>query len=177
MPLIICTVGHSTRSLDELVAILHHARVERILDVRSIRRSRRHPQYDQHGLAAGLADHGIGYDALPELGGRRPRACEVAPDLNGFWQNRSFHNYADYALSNAFQAGLDRLLELSRDQRCAIMCAEALWWRCHRRIIADYLIQRGAEVHHLMGARRVELGRPTAAAKAAAEGRLIYPAP
>src|SRR3546814_1615787 len=87
---------------------------------------------------------------LAELGGRRPRQRSIDPQLNGFWQNQSFHNYADYALSSDFHTGFRRLLELSQRKTCAIMCSEAVWWRCHRRIVADYLLDTGRPVFHLM---------------------------
>ena len=103
------------------------------------------------------------------------RSAEVPPDVNGFWTNRSFHNYADYALSPEFRAGLAELEALADGRRTAIMCAEAVWWRCHRRIVADYLLAEGREVFHLMGEDRVEPARMTPVAVRAADG-LHYPA-
>jgi uncharacterized protein (DUF488 family) len=99
----------------------------------------------------------------------------VPPEVNAFWANRSFHNYADYALSIEFGAALGELLEISSTRRCAIMCAEAVWWRCHRRIIADYLLTRGRTVFHLMGDDRVDPARLTPAAQIS-DGRITYPA-
>ena len=96
----------------------------------------------------------IAYDHIAELGGLRPRAKNIAPDVNGFWDNQSFHNYADYAMSAGFRSGLARLQELGSVQRCAVMCAEAVWWRCHRRIIADYLLTAGEQVFHILGRAR-----------------------
>jgi uncharacterized protein (DUF488 family) len=98
----------------------------------------------------------------------------VPPEVNGWWQNRSFHNYADYAMSEEFRTGLDRLIELSLEAPCAIMCSEAVWWRCHRRIIADYLLLQGRVVLHLMGNKRIERASRTPAAEVAA-GVLAYP--
>jgi uncharacterized protein (DUF488 family) len=164
-PAAVLTVGHSTRPLEQFVALLIAAQVTRVVDVRAIPRSRRHPQFDGDQLTLGLAERGIDYHHLPELGGRRGRAAGVAPDVNGFWSNVGFHNYADYALSDEFQAGLDRLLTLARERRSAILCAEAVWWRCHRRIIADYLLDRGTPVFHLMEAGRIQPARQTPAAQ------------
>jgi uncharacterized protein (DUF488 family) len=106
----------------------------------------------------------------------RPKAKDISPDLNAFWQNESFHNYADYALTQPFHCGLARLRALGQDQRCAIMCAEAVWWRCHRRIIADYLIAAGETVFHLLGKDRIEPARMTEAAKSRPDGSLAYAA-
>jgi uncharacterized protein (DUF488 family) len=99
----------------------------------------------------------------------------VAADVNAFWQNRSFHNYADYAMSEEFRSGLSRLRELGQATQCAIMCAEAVWWRCHRRIIADYLIASGETVFHILGRGHVERARTTGAAKLRPNGTLMYP--
>lgn len=97
-------------------------------------------------------------------------------DLNGYWENQSFHNYADYALSDEFEHGLDELLTVSAERRTAIMCAEAVWWRCHRRIVADYLLLRGRSVIHLMGQGRPEPAKMTPSAQER-DGKLVYPAP
>jgi uncharacterized protein (DUF488 family) len=110
---------------------------------------------------------------MTALGGLRARQ-DVSPDVNAFWQNQSFHNFADYALTRAFQSGLTRLRALGHERRCAIMCAEAVWWRCHRRIIADYLIATGETVFHILSADRVEPARMTEAAKTGADGSLVY---
>lgn len=171
----VCTIGHSTRSLPDFVALLRMAGVSLLADIRSVPRSRTNPQYNLDRLPADLAAQGIGHRWLRELGGLRGRAAAVPPEANGFWQNRSFHNYADYALSDRFQAGLDELLALSAAQGCAIMCSEAVWWRCHRRIVADYLILHGRQVLHLMGDGRLEPARMTAGARPDGN-RLLYPA-
>jgi uncharacterized protein (DUF488 family) len=111
---------------------------------------------------------------MPALGGLRGRSPEVAPEVNAYWDNQSFHNYADYALSDEFAAALGDLLQISSARRCAIMCAEAVWWRCHRRIIADYLLMHDRAVCHLMGTDRVVAAQLTPAAKIR-EGRITYP--
>jgi uncharacterized protein (DUF488 family) len=126
-------------------------------------------------LAGELAPFQIGYERIADLGGLRGRSKTIPPDVNGFWENQSFHNYADYALSDQFEAGLDSLLSISGDRRTAIMCAEAVWWRCHRRIIADYLLERGRKVIHLMGEDRAEPAKVTPAARESG-GHLVYPA-
>ena len=169
------TVGHSTRTIPEFVELLRSGQVELVIDVRTIPRSRTNPHYNLDVLPGELRDFQIGHDRIAELGGLRKRSPEIDPAVNGWWNNRSFHNYADHALSDAFADGLDALLRVGEERRTAIMCSEAVWWRCHRRIIADYLILRGREVFHLMGAGRVEEAKMTPAARPEG-GRLVYPA-
>ena len=147
-----------------------------MVDVRSVPRSRTNPQYNFDVLRGELREWQIAYERIAELGGLRGRSSLVPPEINGFWENRSFHNYADYALSEEFGRGLDRLMSIAGEQTTAIMCAEAVWWRCHRRIIADYLIFRGRRALHLMGKDRIEPARMTPAARER-DGRLVYPAP
>jgi uncharacterized protein (DUF488 family) len=144
--------------------------------VRTVPRSRANPQYNFDVLPGELSASQIGYDRITELGGLRSRSRTVAPEVNGFWENQSFHNYADYALSDEFGRGLERLMFLAGERRTAVMCAEAVWWRCHRRIIADYLLLRGRTVIHLMGAERTEPARMTPSARER-DDRLVYPAP
>jgi uncharacterized protein (DUF488 family) len=138
-------------------------------------RSRTNPQYNFDVLGGELMPWQIGYDRIAELGGLRGRSHEVAREVNAFWNNQSFHNYADHALSPEFERGLEAMLDVSGERRTAIMCAEAVWWRCHRRIIADYLLLRGREVIHLMGEGRTEPARITPAAEEH-DGKLVYPA-
>ncbi|MCC7330220.1 MAG: DUF488 domain-containing protein [Gammaproteobacteria bacterium] len=176
MPLPFYTVGHSTRSIEEFVVLLRVAEVELLVDIRSVPRSRRNPQYNADVLASELAPHGIGWERIAELGGLRGHSKMVPPGVNGFWENESFHNYADYALSDAFRTGFDRLVTLGRERRCAVMCAEAVWWRCHRRIVADHLLARGETVFHLMGEGRIEPARLTAGARIEPSGMVVYPA-
>ena len=171
----IYTIGHSTKSIAEFVELLRVGRVELVVDIRSIARSRTNPQYNLDTLPVALAEHQIGHTQIPELGGLRKKSTTVSPEVNGYWINRSFHNYADYALSGEFRTGLGRLIELAAGRRSAIMCAEAVWWRCHRRIVADYLLHEGREVLHLMDPSRAEPARMNDAARAGASG-LVYPA-
>lgn len=126
-------------------------------------------------LGAELAPWQIGYDRIAGLGGLRGRSRDVPPDLNGYWVNQSFHNYADYALSPTFGTALDELVATAAEQPTAIMCSEAVWWRCHRRIIADYLLIRGIPVLHLMGGGRIEPASLTPGARPR-DGHLVYPA-
>lgn len=171
------TVGHSTRSLDQLVALLRMGHVEHVVDVRAMPRSRTNPQFNYDTLPEELAPLGIGYTHSPGLAGLRSRSKAVDDTINGYWRNRSFHNYADYALSAAFRQALASLIELGRHQSCAVMCAEAVWWRCHRRIIADHLLHQGKQVYHLMNDSRVQPAVMTEAARTGDDGTLIYPDP
>jgi uncharacterized protein (DUF488 family) len=171
----IFTVGHSTRTLPKFVALLQSSDVQLVVDIRSIPRSRTNPQYDLGTLPTQLARCRIDHLRIAELGGLRKKS-EVPPSVNAFWTNASFHNYADYALSQEFREGLARLLDASANQRTAIMCAEAVWWRCHRRIVADYLVNAGHAVFHLMGTMEADRAQMTKAAVHAVNG-LNYPAP
>jgi uncharacterized protein (DUF488 family) len=137
------TIGHSTRTIVEFAGLLQESGVNLVVDVRSIPRSRTNPQFNRQGLPEALAPWQIGYEHIAGLGGLRgdPRGAEPSP--NAYWRVRSFRNYADYALTAPFTGGMARLRERGSGHRCAIMCAEAVWWRCHRRIIADYLLAAG----------------------------------
>jgi uncharacterized protein (DUF488 family) len=171
------TIGHSTRSVAELVDLLTAAEVGLLVDVRTVPRSRTNPQFNKDALPGALAAAAIDYAHLAALGGLRGRKTGVPPDVNAFWTNQSFHNYADYAMSQEFRAGLARLRELGRERRCAVMCAETLWWRCHRRIIADYLVSEGETVFHILGVNEVARAHLTPAARRGPEGTLVYPDP
>ena len=169
------TIGHSTRSIEEFVDLLRVAEVRLVVDVRTIPRSRTNPQYNLDHLPGALAPFQIGHRYIASLGGLRKRTREIDPEVNGLWRNKSFHNYADYALTEPFREGLDELTGLAQTQRCAIMCSEAVWWRCHRRIIADYLLLGGRDVLHLMAPRRADPATITPGA-VPANGGLTYPA-
>ena len=168
------TIGHSTRSIAELVELLRAENVELVVDVRAIPRSRSNPQFNIDTLPASLREHGIDYVHAAALGGRRGRGREPSP--NTFWQNQSFRNFADYAMSEAFAEGFDALRGLGQEKRCAVMCSEAVWWRCHRRIITDYLIFSGEPVVHLFSIGKSEIAKPTPAAVPESDGTVIYPA-
>ncbi len=146
------TVGHSTRSAQELLTLLDEADVKLIADVRAFPSSRRHPQFNRGALAQWLAEAGIRYMHLPGLGGRRD---PVPGSPNGGWREPAFRGYADHLASDEFRTALGQLEAAAGDVATAIMCAEAVWWRCHRRLIADALVVRGWRVEHLgIGAAR-----------------------
>lgn len=170
------TIGHSNRSLEDFVTVLTEAKIDRVVDIRTVPRSRTNPQFNKDTLPTSLAAAGIAYEHLADLGGLRGKARSVPPSVNGFWSNESFHNYADYALSPQFHAGLQHLREEGHRLRCAIMCSEAVWLRCHRRIVADYLIASGETVVHLMGEGRLEPARLTEGAVVQSDATVVYPA-
>ena len=165
------TIGHSTRTLEELVAILRSHGVSELVDVRTVPRSRHVPQFNAETLAGDLAESGIQYLSLPALGGLR----KAKPDsVNTAWRNARFRGYADYMQTPAFGAGLKHLIQIASAQRTVIMCAEAVPWRCHRSLIADALIVRGWRVLDLMSDRSAKIHRLTDFAKV--EGtRISYP--
>ena len=175
MPHPFFTIGHSTRAIEEFLALLEAAEVKLVADVRTVPRSRTNPQFNRDLLPASLSLRGVAYEHLPELGGLRGQQRDVPPDVNGFWDNAAFHNYADYAMSEEFRLGLDNLRELGHAARSAVMCAEAVWWRCHRRIITDYLIASGEEVFHILGRGHIEPARLNPAARPSPAGTLTYP--
>lgn len=170
------TIGHSTRPIEEFAGLLNEAGVRLVVDVRTIPRSRTNPQYNADALPITLSESRIGYEHIAALGGRRGRQKDVPPEVNAFWQNRSFHNYADYAMGEDFRAGLAKLLALGHAAPSAIMCAEAVWWRCHRRIVTDYLMAAGETVFHILGRGHIEQARMTAAARRGRAETLVYPA-
>ena len=169
------TIGHSTRPIGEFIDLLAASEVGLVVDVRSVPRSRTNPQYNRETLPGSLSRFQIAYEHVAELGGLRACAQDVAPDVNAFWENQSFHNYADYAMGGGFRSGLARLRELGRARRCAVMCAEAVWWRCHRRIIADYLLVAGERVFHILGPDAVAPASLTKVVMPQPDGALIYP--
>jgi uncharacterized protein (DUF488 family) len=149
----IYTVGHSTRPLDEFIALLQEYGIELLTDVRTVPRSRHNPQFNMETLPDALSAAGIGYMHLKELGGLR----KTAPvSVNTGWRLATFRGYADYMQTAAFNAALDNLIALAGERRVAIMCAELLWWRCHRMLIADALSIRGWEVIHILGTGKTQ---------------------
>ncbi|MBV8306198.1 MAG: DUF488 domain-containing protein [Gammaproteobacteria bacterium] len=167
------TIGHSTRPIGEFTALLAEAGIELLVDVRAIPRSRTNPQFNRETLPASLEGIGVGYEHLAALGGRRSRQG-AAPSSNTFWRNDSFRNYADYAATEPFKSGLSALEGEAGRRRCAIMCSETLWWRCHRRIISDYLIADGFPVLHIMGPHKTEPAVLTPNAQRLVDGTLVY---
>jgi uncharacterized protein (DUF488 family) len=170
------TIGHSNRRLEEFGGLLIAADIAFVADIRKFPMSKTNPQFNIDTLPGALAAFQVSYEHIAALGGLRGKARNVPSDVNGFWTNKSFHNYADYALSEPFHAGLEHLLNKGRQQRCAIMCSEAVWWRCHRRIVADFLIARGETVFHIMGHGRMEPARLTQGAVIQPGRTLVYPA-
>lgn len=169
------TIGHSNRRIEEFLAVLSDARIECVVDVRTFPRSRTNPQFNIEVLPASLAEEGIGYEYLPDLGGRRRKSKDIPPEVNAFWRVSSFHNYADHAMSEQFQSSLAELLRLGEERPCAMMCSEVLWWRCHRRIIADYAMAAGRKVRHLFDVGHVEDAHLTPGA-VVGDGVVAYPA-
>ncbi len=168
------TIGHSTRLIEDFVALLKNEHIELVVDIRTIPRSRSNPQYEQANLLRELEAVRLYYLHLSQLGGLRSKSKTIAPEINSLWKNTSFHNYADYALSEEFKQGLNELICLGHKQRTVIMCAESVWWRCHRRIVADYLLAHNEIVFHLMGPNRKELAQLTKGAIVLPNATVIY---
>jgi uncharacterized protein (DUF488 family) len=171
------TIGHSNRSLEAFIELLTGAHINLVADIRAFPRSRTNPQFNKDTLPGALAAFDISYEHMAALGGLRGKVQTVPQEVNGLWTNESFHNYADYALSAQFHAGLKLLLDEGRKQHCAIMCSEAVWWRCHRRIVADYLLAAGETVLHIMAKGRLEPAELTRGAVIQRGGTVVYPAP
>lgn len=169
------TIGHSTRDLAEFGELLGQSRVDLVVDVRSIPRSRTNPQFNADTLPEALQRLQVGYVHIAELGGLRGRSRAFPDSPNPWWRLASFRNYADYALTPPFAAGLARLRQLGEGHRPALMCAEAVWWRCHRRIIADYLIAAGEPVWHILGPGHVDAASLTPGAVVRDDGSVLYP--
>ncbi len=167
----IATIGHSTRGLDSFIELLRENRIKWIADVRSIPRSRRNPQFNREALPEVLNVHGIGYSHFASLGGFRKPSPESP---NTRWRNASFRGYADYMQTAQFQEALDSFVNLAREKTTAIMCAEALPWRCHRFLIADSLVARGLRVTHILGPGDVMSHRLTEGARVE-DGIITYP--
>lgn len=165
------TVGHSTHPLDAFVALLAAHDISQVADIRTSPRSRHHPHFDTDALALSLPERGMAYVHLPRLGGWR-HANADSP--NGAWRNLSFRGYADYAMCDEFADGLAQLRGIAAKRRTAMMCSEALWWRCHRRLVADRLLVAGDTVCHISSGGRVSAHRLTAFATVELDGRITY---
>lgn len=172
-PLTLFTVGHSTRTLDELVELLRAAGVTQVVDVRRFPGSRRHPQFGAERMAAGLAAAGIAYRHEPSLGGRRRPLPE---SVNTAWRNDQFRGYADHMASAEFAAGLAELRRVAAERPTAVLCAEAQWRQCHRQLLADAMTAAGWEVVHLLWGGGREPHRSIPQLRVDAEGRVTYPA-
>lgn len=170
--LTIWTIGHSTRSLAEFLELLAANRIELLADVRQFPGSRRYPHFNQRELYLSLGKAQVEYAAMRELGGRR----KSRPDShNTAWRSESFRGYADYMETPEFRAGIERLLALARSKRTAILCSEALWWRCHRGLVSDWLKAAGITVEHIMDLKKNEIHPYTSAAQLR-NGKLTYTA-
>ena len=164
------TIGHSTLAIEDFIRLLGRCEIQVLADVRSFPSSRRYPQFNQDNLQTSLAANRIEYVHLPELGGRR----RARPDsINMSWRNESFRGYADYMETHGFELGMSKLLDLAAQRRTAIMCAESLWWRCHRSLISDYLKVKGIEVVHIIAGGKSEPHPYTSAARIV-DGELSY---
>jgi len=170
----IWTIGHSTRAIEPFISMLNENEIKLIADVRMFPGSKRYPQFGREALKESLGKARISYEHFPELGGRR----KARPDSkNNAWRNEAFRGYADYMETQDFQRGIDRLLDLAeKNGPTAIMCAEAVWWRCHRRIITDYLLTDGIQVAHIMGPGEIDPATLTPGAKQRSDGKLVYEA-
>jgi uncharacterized protein (DUF488 family) len=167
----IWTIGHSTRTIDIFISYLEENGIKLVADVRSLPGSKRYPQFNREMLARSLTEHGIRHEHFPELGGRRKATKD---SRNTAWRNASFRGYADHMETEEFRTGIERLLDLaSKLGPTAIMCAEAVWWRCHRALISDYLKTRGVEVVHIIGANKIE-SHPFTSAARIVDGELKY---
>ncbi len=166
----IWTIGHSTRGIEEFIGLLKAHRIETLADVRHFPGSKRYPHFGKEALAGALRGAGIDYQHFPELGGRRK---VLADSHNTAWRNEAFRGYADYMETPEFAAGIARLREVASHSRTAIMCAEAVWWRCHRSLIAEWLKAEWVQVLHIMDARKAEPHPYTGAARIE-QGRLTY---
>jgi len=159
----IWTIGHSTREIDKFISALEANAIKLIADVRLLPGSKRYPQFNRESLAKSLSEHGIGYEHFPELGGRR----KPKPDSrNTAWRNEAFRGYADHMETEGFREGVNRLVDLANKVGpSALMCAEAVWWRCHRALISDFLKARGVEVTHILDVKKTEPHPFTSAAR------------
>lgn len=167
------TIGHSTREFPEFLGLIELRGIRHVVDVRRYPASRRHPQYARAALEQALGVAGIAYTHEVDLGGRRlPRLDSPNPG----WRSQSFRGYADYMDSDAFRAALARLIALAGQSRTAVMCAEAVPWRCHRQLIADALLARGHDVLHILSVDRADAHRLTPFARIESDGRVRYPA-
>jgi uncharacterized protein (DUF488 family) len=171
MPHSIYTIGHSTRTLEEFETLLAHINIPLLVDVRTLPRSRHVPHFNSDNLARALAQKNIGYRHMKNLGGLRKPAKD---SINLGWRNSSFRGYADYMQTAEFQRGIAELLDLAEKEKTAVMCAEAVPWRCHRSLIADVLVARGWEVHHILSLTSVQLHELTPFAVVEGE-RVAYP--
>jgi uncharacterized protein (DUF488 family) len=169
----VLTIGHSTRTIEEFIQLLQAHGVTRIADIRTVPRSRRNPQFNQESLPESLKKVGIGYSHFPKLGGLRRAKVD---SMNLGWRNTSFRGFADYMQTLPFEEGLSDLISMAKEDRIALMCAEAVPWRCHRSLVSDALLTRGIQVEHIMSATRRQPHAMTPFAEVNGT-QIIYPGP
>lgn len=170
------TIGHSNRDAETVIEMLTAADIGMLADVRAFPRSRTNPVFNTDRFPEVLGNHGIQYRHFTALGGRRRKQADIEPAINAFWRVQSFHNYADYALGAEFRSALEDLETVGSRASVALMCSEAVWWRCHRRIIADHLLARGHRVFHLMAPGTTQNATLTEGAVVRSDGSVTYPA-
>lgn len=175
MPLALFTLGHSTHSLEQFVALLHRHEIEALVDIRRFPGSKRHPHFGRDNLATELPKAGVEYHWIEALGGRRNKE-KNATSRNLGLRNKSFRNYADYMQAEEFQKAIEQLLDIASRKRAAYMCAEGLYWQCHRRLVSDFLLTKGITVEHIMPSGELVSHMLTQGAKING-GQLAYPAP
>lgn len=166
----IWTIGHSTRTIDEFLELLAVNEIQVLADIRRFPGSRKYPHFNQDALARSVTQAGSEYIEFPELGGRRRTRKD---SRNTVWRNEAFRGYADYMETDEFRVGVERLLDLAADRNTAIMCSEAVWWRCHRALVADYLKSIGVTVHHILNIQKTDEHPYTSAARLK-NGKLTY---
>lgn len=172
MPPAVLTIGHSNHSLDRFLLLLARHEIEALVDIWRFPGSQKHPHFNRDNLAAAMSKSGVEYQWLEALGGRRHKQRDDSPNLG--LENKSFRNYADYMLTDEFREGVEKLLEIARQKRTAIMCAEGLFWQCHRRLVCDFLTANGVTVQHIMPSGELEPHKLTRGA-VIEEGRVTYP--
>lgn len=170
------TIGHSNRELNEFTDLLRENAIEQVVDVRKLPGSSKYPQFNEDALSASLGERGVTLVRVDALTGRRPASRTIPFEVNAWWQNRSFHNYADHALSPEFEDALALLRGLGSARRTAVMCSEAVWWRCHRRIIADHLLAANERVTHILGGAQTHVAELSTGAVVDDNHRVTYPA-
>jgi uncharacterized protein (DUF488 family) len=167
------SIGHSNRSLADFLGLLAANGIAALADIRQFPRSRFNPQFNADTFASALAEAGIAYEHIASLGGRRSSKAKDSP--NGLWEHAAFRSYADYALTTPFEGGLARLLEIAAEKPTAMMCAEAVWWRCHRRIVSDHLLARNHTVLHIVSAAEPKTATMAPGAVVRGDGKVVYP--
>lgn len=171
--MLICTIGHSTHEKEHFAKMLVSANIETLVDIRSYPGSRRMPHFGKDAMKEWVPGYGINYTHMVGLGGRKHTCADCSP--NHWWTHQAFRSYADYALTDPFKQALKNLQGIASNQRVAIMCSEAQWWRCHRRIVTDYLLAADVGVKHIMGVGRLTDAMLSEGARPQTNGSVLYP--